>query len=262
MKKFICSICIIVLLLCLCACGASSGPETIQPEIPEPVVGVGIFAHGDEINVTDEDTMKSISDAVSGLSFVKVKDKTIPPGTTVDMQVTFYIGGKPFYQVAMPYWKNEAGVFYCDDASPVINQLERFLSGNSSVYAENLVGEFLWGFFHVDKDGRFTQFSEIAEAGDVGEDAINAYHAGIKPFLTDEALDKIMQGRLMYKLDSACIDESKDWEYAVNFEPHESIERYYTYTATLVSGDVEKTFTGNVSVSEDGLIDSFYISGF
>ena len=123
---------------------------------------------------------------------------------------------------------------------------------------------FLQEFFAVNKDGRADNVWLDAPDGVYSTgDSIFTLYQGLESYMTERGFSKILMERALYKLEYVCKQKGEDWicgliEVAPASEPGN-----YFYRIGLVenaSGDSDNLWiTGNYSVDEDGLVDSFYL---
>lgn len=122
---------------------------------------------------------------------------------------------------------------------------------------------FLQEFFAIGKNGRSDVVWLNAPDGVYGGGAVETLYSGIEPYMTERGFENVLLGRSLYDLEYLCKQKGENWlcgciEVSPGSEPG-----YFFYRIGLV----EETsghpwnywFTGNYSVSEDGLVDEFYI---
>ena len=122
---------------------------------------------------------------------------------------------------------------------------------------------FLREFFAIGKNGRSDVVRLNAPDGVYGVDAIETLHSGIKPYMTERGFENVLLGRSLYDLEYLCKQKGENWLCGCIEVSPASEPGYFFYRIGLV----EETsghpwnywFTGNYSVSEDGLVDEFYI---
>ena len=93
--------------------------------------------------------------------------------------------------------------------------------------------------------------------------AVETLHSGIKPYMTESGFENVLLGRSLYNLEYLCKQKGENWLCGCIEVSPASEPGYFFYRIGLV----EETsghpwnywFTGNYSVSEDGLVDEFYI---
>ncbi|MBR5641419.1 MAG: hypothetical protein IKW92_04765 [Firmicutes bacterium] len=123
---------------------------------------------------------------------------------------------------------------------------------------------FLQEFFAINKDGRADNVWLDAPDGVYSTgDSIFALYQGLERYMTERGFSKILMERSLYKLEYVCKQKGKDW-YCGSIEVAPASEPgNYFYSAVLVEGasgnNEEFWITGNYSIGEDGLVDSFYI---
>ena len=124
---------------------------------------------------------------------------------------------------------------------------------------------FLNEFFSIDKDGRWSIIEKAMFSSYSGamEDAIEPYHVGIAPYMTESGLLNVELGRMLYRLELQCKTEAKDWILgAIDIQPASKKDAYcYTISLSCEKDNtrLDKYYTGSYTVDENNLVDSFYV---
>ena len=129
--------------------------------------------------------------------------------------------------------------------------------------AQQNVGGFLGEFFTPNRFHRYDRFME--ETGDLPEsvEAIDHYHARVKPYLTEKALFKMEMERQLSRFDEYCMVTFQSVHYPVQIEVTQASlqENAYNVTVTMENKarTVQQVFTGSYIEDEEGKIESFTV---
>ncbi len=123
---------------------------------------------------------------------------------------------------------------------------------------------FLREFFGIDGDGRWKLWIEAGLSADsrAFSRAIEPYHAGLAPYVTEEILKRIELGRYLFRMESTCKAEADRWDILMIRVDERSVPGSCNFWVDLRSAEepyVYLTFSGSYQVNKNGLVKNFFI---
>ena len=117
-------------------------------------------------------------------------------------------------------------------------------------------------FFTPNRFHRFDKLQASIDRGDDIEQAIGAYYARIRPYLSEDAYQKLVMGRMLFRYDTICREGLNGINLPFKFEKVQaSEENSYNFHVIMYNDDRTKIlkFNGSCTEDPDGTITSFYL---
>lgn len=146
------------------------------------------------------------------------------------------------------------------DAVYVTDGKHWYVCSAASQYADST--GFWAEFFTPNRFHRFDKLQESIDRGDDMEQAIEAYYARIRPYLSEDVYQKLVMGRMLFRYDMICREGLDSINMPFKFEKVQaSDENSYNFHVTMYNKDRTKIlkFNGSCTEDPDGTITSFYL---